>query len=63
MLPNGFLNIKKTHILLSLPIIGCFGAALRPLLAALGPLLGRFWPLLGPSWALLGRSWAPLGRS
>ena len=54
---------KKTHISFSLPLIGCFGAALGPLLAALGPLLGRSWPLLGPSWALLGRSWALLGRS
>ena len=63
MLPNGFLELKIIHISLSLPLIGCFGAALGPLLAALGPLLGRSWPLLGPSWALLGRSWALLGRS
>ena len=63
MLPNGFLELKIIHISLSLPLIGCFGAALGPLLAALGPLLGRSWPLLGPSWALLGHSWALLGRS
>ena len=54
---------EKTHISLSLPLIGCFGAALGPLLAALGPLLGCSWHLLGPSWALLGRSWALLDRS
>ena len=77
MLPNGFLELKIIHISLSLPLNGCFGAALRPLLAALGPLLGRSWPLLaalglllaaprpllGRSWPLLCRSWPLRGHS